>query len=452
MSKKSRKTDPAKKRPSAAIVPSLDSTTPIESSETLQQTAELSALHQVLVASRDTFSLSLAVCNSPALRDYLIGRLSAEWPALRVVSIPPKTVDVFSFVQQELNHCRKKKPTAVCLVGLEQSLSSKELSQPTLRSLNASRELWKQHFVIPVVFWLPEYAATLLYTHARDLWRWFSHQFEFVSEQAQPQAALADQFTGDLTAAGNLDVDQKRFRIAELEERIERAGPQPNAQLLDHVQLWRNELMFLYWQLGELDQAEELIHKSLEIEKRRGRMEGVAVDYGNLGLIYRVRGDLDRAEEMLRKSLEIEKRRGRMEGVAVDYGNLGLIYRERGDLDRAEEMFRKSLEIDEQLGRLEGMAADYGNLGAICQIRGELDQAEEMQCKSLEINEKFGRLEGMAGNYGNLGVIYQTRGDLNEARKLWTQARALFEQIGITHMVAEVQGWLDGLPDGQARQ
>ena len=92
----------------------------------------------------------------------------------------------------------------------------------------------------------------------------------------------------------------------------------------------------------------------------------MASDYGNLGLIYETRGDLDRAEQMHRKGLEIDEKLGRLEGMANQYGNLGLIYQTRGDLDLAEQMLRKSLEINEKLGRLEGVASQYGNLGLIC--------------------------------------------------------------------------------------
>ncbi len=46
----------------------------------------------------------------------------------------------------------------------------------------------------------------------------------------------------------------------------------------------------------------------------------------NQRLIYRTRGDLDEAEKLFRKSLAIEERLGRQEGMAAAYGNLGTIY------------------------------------------------------------------------------------------------------------------------------
>ncbi|MDZ7712034.1 MAG: tetratricopeptide repeat protein [Rhodovibrio sp.] len=50
-------------------------------------------------------------------------------------------------------------------------------------------------------------------------------------------------------------------------------------------------------------------------EKANDRMV-VAVAYGNLGNVYQVGGDLDQAEAMYRKSLEIEETLGRKEGMA----------------------------------------------------------------------------------------------------------------------------------------
>jgi tetratricopeptide (TPR) repeat protein len=221
---------------------------------------------------------------------------------------------------------------------------------PTLRSLNASRELWKQRFAIPVIFWLPEYAAGLLSIHAPDCWRWFSHQFEFVSELAGVEAGRSDQYAGDTLAAGRLDADQKRFRMAELQQRIDQAGPEPDPQIVSHVLLWLNELAFLHQFLGDLDRAEEMLRKSLEIGKKLGRLAGMAIDYGNLGLIHRKRGDLARAEEMHRKALEIDEKLGRQEGMANTYGNLGSVAKQRGDIAQVRQLWSKSRELFEQIG------------------------------------------------------------------------------------------------------
>jgi tetratricopeptide (TPR) repeat protein len=420
-----------------------------------RQGAEMAALRRMIDASRGTFSFSVAVCNSPALRDYLIAQFRQSFTGIKVLSVPAGTVDVYGYATDQ---SVRPAPTAIFLVGLEASIrtadartairgdDAKPSREPTtetrhtLRSLNASRDLWQDRFACPVVLWLPEYAAVLLARTARDLWRYVSHHFEFVAEQTTAALAMTDRFAGNLGAAADLTAQEKRFRIAELEQRIAEAGVEPPKALLPHLSIWLGELAFLYGFVGDLDRAEEMYRKGLALDEALGRKAGMASDYGNLGILYRTRGDLDRAEEMYRKSLALDEELGRKEGMANAYGNLGNLYLTRGDLDRAEEMYRKGLALDEELGRKKGMANAYGNLGVLYADRGDLDRAEEMYRKGLALDEALGRKEGMATNYGNLGILYRIRGDLDRAEEMYRKSLALDEELGRKEGMANAYG------------
>ncbi len=89
---------------------------------------------------------------------------------------------------------------------------------------------------------------------------------------------------------------------------------------------------------------------ALHAARHLGNRESEAMALGNLGILYMTRGDLDRAEEMYRKSMELDEALGRKEGMASQYGNLGNLYQIRGEIDRAEEMYRKSLELFREVG------------------------------------------------------------------------------------------------------
>ncbi len=392
-----------------------------------RQAAELAALRRVLSASRGTFSLSVAICNSPALRDYLIGRLSADSPGIQVLTLPAGVEDVF-------DHARANSPpaerTALFLVNLEASLRSDQTEHAVLRALNASREPWRTSVACPVVFWLPEFAATLLSVHARDFWAWCSHRLEFVSEDTALAGGSMEQSSAALDAVGNLDVDRKHFRVAELQRRLKEAGNPPPPEMAEHVATWLNELGFLHFRLGDWAQAEVMLQKALAIREKLGRLAGVANAYGNLAQIHQTRGDLDEAERMYRKALEIDENLGRLNGMAIWYGNLGVLHKTRGDLDEAVRMHRKALEIDEKLGSLEGIAAHYGNLGLIHRTRGDLDEAERMHRKALEMNEKLGRLVGMASAYAALALVHQARGDLDDSERMHHNALEIEEKLG----------------------
>lgn len=79
-------------------------------------------------------------------------------------------------------------------------------------------------------------------------------------------------------------------------------------------------------------------------------MELTANQCGNLGNIYFFRGELDEAEEMYEKVLEIEERLGRPDSIANAYGNLGLVYQERGDNKKAKEYWEKALALFKKIG------------------------------------------------------------------------------------------------------
>jgi len=449
------------------------------------QKAELAALDRLLVVSEGTFSLSIAVCNSPALRDHIIERIKTHSEGITVIKIVKEVTDIFGFVKEKTDGESQSARTSIFILDVEKAVPSDNKEPKLLRALNVTRELWKVNYSCPIVFWVPEYIATLISKHAPDLWSWVSHHFEFVSEQAGAISGKSDAYAGDIGLAGNLDLDEKQFRIAELEQRIKDAGELPKEDIAQYVNIWLNELGYIYFAIGELDKAEQMLNKALQINEKLGRLEGMATDYGNLGIIYLTKGELNKAEEMQNKALDIYEKLSRLEGIARQYGNLGVIYqtkdeldkaeqmhnkaleiaeklgliagtagqylnlgviyRTRGELDKAEQMINKAVELNKKLGRLEGIAIDYGNLGMIYKDRGELDRAEEIFQEGLKIDEKLGRLEGIASKYSNLGSIYKMRGDSKKARQFWEKARNLYKKIGMPHMVKKIEGWIEGL-------
>ncbi len=70
--------------------------------------------------------------------------------------------------------------------------------------------------------------------------------------------------------------------------------------------------------------------------------------------------------------------------------------------------------------------------------RGDLELAERMCRESLEINEKLGRLEHLAADYDNLGSVYRTRADPVQAREYWTNARGLYEKLGMRRVMCRM--------------
>src|SRR5262249_1556092 len=87
-----------------------------------------------------------------------------------------------------------------------------------------------------------------------------------------------------------------------------------------------------HFRIGELDAAETLAQRRLDLAAPESADAARALT--NLGLIAQFRGDLDRAEELMGRAVEIDRRIGNLEGLARDIGNLALVPEARGDLER----------------------------------------------------------------------------------------------------------------------
>jgi len=76
--------------------------TPTTREPLAQQSAELAALRRMLAASEGTFSFSVAICNSSAVRDYLISKLREESPSIAIVEVNKEVADILDFVRTSI--------------------------------------------------------------------------------------------------------------------------------------------------------------------------------------------------------------------------------------------------------------------------------------------------------------------------------------------------------------
>jgi tetratricopeptide (TPR) repeat protein len=53
---------------------------------------------------------------------------------------------------------------------------------------------------------------------------------------------------------------------------------------------------------------------------------------------------------MLKKSLEVDEKLGRLEGMAIQYANLGTVYELRGDIEKAREYWEKAVGLHKKVG------------------------------------------------------------------------------------------------------
>jgi serine phosphatase RsbU (regulator of sigma subunit) len=149
----------------------------------------------------------------------------------------------------------------------------------------------------------------------------------------------------------------------------------------------------------------ELAQKmSEEINYQKGKSES----YGWLGYLLQQKGDIEDALNYYHKSLEIQKNIQDKYGMATSYNNIGYVYQNQGNIPLALEYYHISLKLLEELSNKKGMAASYNNLGLIYDNQGETSLALNYYQKSLKLLEEISDKQGMAYLYNNIGTIYET--------------------------------------------
>jgi tetratricopeptide (TPR) repeat protein len=153
----------------------------------------------------------------------------------------------------------------------------------------------------------------------------------------------------------------------------------------------------------------------------------IAILLNQSGLFLKARGDIDEAEKLLRRGLEINKVTygDSHDNVAISLNNLASTLQDKGWLFEAEPLFMEALKIDEKRkGRRHAdVARDLFNLGQLFQAMGRENDVEALYHRSLLINVKnFGR------NHVNVAIILNSLGQLYEQNDQGADAEALYRR------------------------
>lgn len=104
---------------------------------------------------------------------------------------------------------------------------------------------------------------------------------------------------------------------------------------------------------------------SKRVENRDERLLGRAAAINNIGNIYSDLGKPDEALKFLEKALEIDRRIGYEQGIAIDLGNIGAIYSDLGKPDEALKFLKEALEIFRCIGAQPQIDLTLKNIGMI---------------------------------------------------------------------------------------
>ncbi|MCU0229973.1 MAG: serine/threonine-protein kinase [Acidobacteria bacterium] len=225
--------------------------------------------------------------------------------------------------------------------------------------------------------------------------------YDSAEAQLVPAVALAELSfaSGDrlrldaLNALGNLyNVANQYARAAQIYEQAlpSAAAVDPGGEV--HAVLYKN-LADCYARLGRENDAMQMLHQALAIDRRNGDEEGVYVTLTSIGNIERQKNQLEAAVVTLSEALALRKRMLDADDPALAHG-----YFERGralldakrfaearaDLEAAYSIWSNSLPKDHP-----NLAACLERLGRACWGAGDLASADAQLRASLAIEERI---------------------------------------------------------------
>jgi non-specific serine/threonine protein kinase/serine/threonine-protein kinase len=152
-----------------------------------------------------------------------------------------------------------------------------------------------------------------------------------------------------------------------------------------------------------------------------------------LGEIYTKLGVLEEAEDLLSRSLALRRSHDPEDRLALaeSLNQLAVIHRNRGNFEQAEPLVLEALEIRRSHPDTppEDLADTLNNLGNLRWDQKRTDEVEALYLESLDLRMKAGDPEGVntASMQTNLGALYIRQGRWEKARSSLESAMETFE-------------------------
>lgn len=140
----------------------------------------------------------------------------------------------------------------------------------------------------------------------------------------------------------------------------------------------------------KIDFALSIIEYSLGICKAMGFKEDEANHYSIFGNFFHAKKDLKESIKFHTKSLHLNVSLSRIDYMAGDFNNLGMVYKSLGSIEMAIASYGESLKINRILNNKESIAINCRNLGISHEIKKEFDKAREYWKESASIYKALG--------------------------------------------------------------
>ena len=227
-----------------------------------------------------------------------------------------------------------------------------------------------------------------------------------------------------------------RFRQGQLEEAtavaqsvIESLGPDNEDDPITLAKVF-NTLGGISWQQGHREAAVDYVNRSLQLYERVGYLWGMAIAYGNLGILYDVLGDWLQAADYHERAYTLQQTIGDIESQARSFDNLGLLHMVMGEHALAEQELNAGLSIRQRLGDHWGVAQSQVNLAHLAIIRARFSEAGRFAERVLTVSDTIESSEIQVPAHWSLALVQAEQGEVETGLVLAEQALEMARLAG----------------------
>jgi tetratricopeptide (TPR) repeat protein len=245
---------------------------------------------------------------------------------------------------------------------------------------------------------------------------------------AETQRALQIFLASGYRELGNYQKALNLFRVVLENDLKYLEATHPN------VALSFSNLALVHQDLGEYEQAQDLLQAALEIAPHEATVQS------NLAMVYKALGKYERAQDLLQAALENDLRNYGIghPNVALTQNNLAMVCQDLGDYEKSQKLLELALESDLQNFGISHptVAMSQSNLATVYQILGDYKRAQDLFTKALESNLRNfdAKHPKIAISQSNLAMLYQDIKEYERARDLfWTVLESELQNFGASH-------------------
>jgi len=189
--------------------------------------------------------------------------------------------------------------------------------------------------------------------------------------------------------------------------------------------------LFRFWETREyFTEARDRLGKVLNLSAAAPPTKSRARALFAAGVLAGEQGDYASADVLVGESLDITRKLGDRQGVAVSLNALAVLARDRGDLGVAHTLMEESLLVWKELGDQKAVARSLSNLANVVTLRGDYARARALYAECLAIFRELGDRTGIAWSLNHQGDAARDQGDSADARELYEQGLAIFRELG----------------------